>query len=558
MKHLPRLRAAAALICLFLPPTYSLAHNLDPTFGTGGWVIVGDQQTPGTLALQSDGRSLIGFFGNSGGYVLERLDETGATDPTWGPPCCTEPAPEYVVPVSFQHVVRPGCLQVQGTSRVLHCGIDTGALPAVLAYDELGRIDTTFGGAGTGIAAFSLASLLGSGVSAVPRTLVVGDGVVHVLLEVSGATFGGFPVVAVVARLDGDGVLDTDYGNGGFAIITDRRLGEPRISTYVHMSLAPDGAVFVAGWVPFAGTWLASVVRYRADGFWDSTYGTQGLGVGAQLPGDFPIDALEVSARSGNGAFLAWSPNQDGGAGSFADAWDSPISLVRLDVSGTRDPSFGTVTWDGGPSAGLQGLFEDGDGRLLLATQTLQPQAGAPEDLDPESSTPRLRRYLPSGQVDFCFGTSGEASYTAGALIDQQVGVDNTLPVLARDGSGLVWAFELDDTEALVGRIALPAEDAACLNDADGDSLVDFAEVNVYGTSPGAADTDGDGLSDADEVLVHGSDPLRVDTDGDGLGDGDEIDAGLDPLDGTDCPETLCPEGGVLKILLLRETAGVR
>lgn len=113
--------------------------------------------------------------------------------------------------------------------------------------------------------------------------------------------------------------------------------------------------------------------------------------------------------------------------------------------------------------------------------------------------------------------------------------------------------------------------------DADGDGLTDFEEVEVYGTDPDAADTDGDGvtdrdevafgsnpfdpskftpvqaglepgeatdgdadgdtLTDAEEVDIYATDPYDPDTDGDGASDYDEVWAGNDPLDsGTSAP----------------------
>ncbi len=44
-------------------------------------------------------------------------------------------------------------------------------------------------------------------------------------------------------------------------------------------------------------------------------------------------------------------------------------------------------------------------------------------------------------------------------------------------------------------------------SDTDGDSLSDYDESNIYGTSPYLADTDSDGVSDADEIAA-GTDPL--------------------------------------------------
>ena len=89
--------------------------------------------------------------------------------------------------------------------------------------------------------------------------------------------------------------------------------------------------------------------------------------------------------------------------------------------------------------------------------------------------------------------------------------------------------------------------------DTDDDGLSDGLEVNRYGSDPTAVDSDGDTLGDAEEVRG-GTSPSDSDTDNDGLDDGYEIAQGLDPTDGSDCPEWIC--GGGLKgwrLQLLRQ-----
>lgn len=91
--------------------------------------------------------------------------------------------------------------------------------------------------------------------------------------------------------------------------------------------------------------------------------------------------------------------------------------------------------------------------------------------------------------------------------------------------------------------------------DSDGDGLLDGQETltGVWagpedtGTDPRIADTDGDGLSDGVEnpdesfqdLEQPGTDPNEADTDLDGFGDASEINAGFDPTDPDDAPETL-------------------
>ncbi|MFA6423874.1 MAG: hypothetical protein WCV83_01005 [Candidatus Magasanikbacteria bacterium] len=54
-------------------------------------------------------------------------------------------------------------------------------------------------------------------------------------------------------------------------------------------------------------------------------------------------------------------------------------------------------------------------------------------------------------------------------------------------------------------------------------------------------DTDKDSLTDFDELYVYGTSPYLADTDSDGIPDGEEINRGLNPIcaEGTDCSFTL-------------------
>ena len=98
--------------------------------------------------------------------------------------------------------------------------------------------------------------------------------------------------------------------------------------------------------------------------------------------------------------------------------------------------------------------------------------------------------------------------------------------------------------------------------DSDGDGLSNEHEF-IIGTLLNDSDTDNDGVSDYDEVNFDGQapdynpavdlNPLDADSDDDGLNDGYELAEGLDPTDGSDCPQWVCGgglRGWRLKLLL--------
>jgi len=97
--------------------------------------------------------------------------------------------------------------------------------------------------------------------------------------------------------------------------------------------------------------------------------------------------------------------------------------------------------------------------------------------------------------------------------------------------------------------------------DSDSDTLSDFDEYSVYGTSPATPDSDGDVMDDAYE-LSHGFDPLdgadgQLDADGDSFSNTDEYLEGTDPNDGDSKPEVSIHsfEGGMPAGWMVPESA---
>ena len=121
--------------------------------------------------------------------------------------------------------------------------------------------------------------------------------------------------------------------------------------------------------------------------------------------------------------------------------------------------------------------------------------------------------------------------------------VDNTKATFSsrESGSGPVLSLSYDsDGDSIPdAEDAFPFDETEWI-DTDGDGVGNNSD----------ADDDGDGISDADELLI-GTDPLRIDTDGDSMPDGVELEEGLNPLDGSDCPDWYCGSSLPLKIVPL-------
>ncbi|MHA1185811.1 MAG: ABC transporter substrate-binding protein, partial [Candidatus Heimdallarchaeota archaeon] len=70
--------------------------------------------------------------------------------------------------------------------------------------------------------------------------------------------------------------------------------------------------------------------------------------------------------------------------------------------------------------------------------------------------------------------------------------------------------------------------------DSDGDGIMNYDEMIIYGTDTFKVDSDDDGISDYDEIFTTLTDPTNPDHDGDTMYDGFELANGLDPFNPAD------------------------
>ena len=99
------------------------------------------------------------------------------------------------------------------------------------------------------------------------------------------------------------------------------------------------------------------------------------------------------------------------------------------------------------------------------------------------------------------------------------------------DSPSEIEAIEIDPygNPSLMSLEDLTDPNALAEMDSDNDGITDLIETQ-NNLDPYSSDTDNDGLLDFDEINIYGTDPLKADSDGDGIFDGNEIFAGLDPL----------------------------
>jgi uncharacterized delta-60 repeat protein len=184
------------------------------------------------------------------------------------------------------------------------------------------------------------------------------------------------------------GALDPTFGSGG-------TVATPLAPAYA-LALQPDGKVVAAGTKPRGGgKYDFLVVRYRADGTLDPTFGSGGTVITEIGDPVFPVAIAEGVAVQTDGRIVAAGrANAGGGNMDFA--------LVRYDADGSLDPSFGSggkvTTGLSSPQDEARAVVIQPDGKIVVAGATWVGYQG---------EAIALARYDPDGTLDGTFGAGG-------------------------------------------------------------------------------------------------------------------------------------------------------
>lgn len=147
---------------------------------------------------------------------------------------------------------------------------------------------------------------------------------------------------------------------------------------------------------------------------------------------------------------------------------------------------------------------------------------------------------------EFDSDLSSETDLTDTQLRNLATGSNSITYTCAPPGSGYRMALDRDqDTLLNYDEISIHGSSPSAV-DTDGDQLSDADEVNIHNTLPGQADSDGDNINDNDEIFVTLTDPMNPDSDGDGISDGDELNAGTNPNDAAPELNVTSPTDGSL------------
>ncbi|HZU39310.1 MAG TPA: hypothetical protein VFA18_25515, partial [Gemmataceae bacterium] len=256
---------------------YNPNGSLDTSFGNGGTAttVFSNQIGISSLALQPDGKfvvagTLSSSTGTSSGLLL-RYNSNGTLDTTFANggivttaiPLGTSPSTSYLSVAVYPNAgtVNDGKIVATGIVPATASGGQHETEYAAARYNANGSLDTSFAG--------------GAGYETIPdpkftypqddaRALAIQpDG----KLLIAGDAYGPpNPCYSQVVRLNGDGSLDSTFGNGGFeytAIGTTTTGGT--YSRFWAMAIQPDGKILAAGMAEFGSQNKFTLARYLAS-----------------------------------------------------------------------------------------------------------------------------------------------------------------------------------------------------------------------------------------------------------------------------------------------------
>ncbi len=334
---------------------YKADGTLDNSFGNGGKIttdFAGSTDIGYSVTTDAQGRVLVGGYANNGStgadFAVVCYTADGTLDNSFGNggKVTTDFAGSsdvgYSVTTDAQGRVLVGGYAVNGS---------TGYDFAVVRYKADGTLDNSFGNGGKVTTNVAGSSDFGYSVTTDTQGRVLVSGHAN-----NGSTGADFAVV----RYTADGTLDNSFGNGGK--VTTNVAG----SSDVGFSVTTDtqGRVLVGGYAVNGSTGNDfAVVRYKADGTLDNSFGNGGK-VTTNVAGSSDVGFSVTTDTQGRVLVGGYAYNGSTGV---------DFAVVRYKADGTLDNSFGTngkVTTDlGGNSSdlGFSIAIDPATGRIAVA-----------------------------------------------------------------------------------------------------------------------------------------------------------------------------------------------
>ena len=407
------------------------AGSLDPTFGTNGiFTATTVRLFAAAVAIQTDGKIVVAggaVANNNFADTLIRLNPNGTLDTTFGSGgiVTIEPAGGF-----FALVIQPnGEIVAAGEGPTVN-----NAIVQVARFKTNGSLDPSFGSGGI------------TTTGAIPFTPFNATGALA--LQPNGEILVAASNPGVMARFTTSGQLDTTFGTGGVANLTNGgpSLAETAGPCPTRIAVQTSGTILVAAGVhsPTPGALAGIISRYNSNGSLDTTFGAGG----------------QVASVASASALLLQSNGKIVVAGTLTSKIAVPpaindvgFGIVRYSANGAIDSTFGTggvAVADFGATFPLSGAFAlaiQSNGDLVAGGAAgAQPTGG-------NTSSFGLARFTSAGVLDTTFGTGGEVTTT----FDNAPPAVSFVTGLAIQSDGKIVAvgtstFDIESSDAYVAR----------------------------------------------------------------------------------------------------------
>ena len=257
---------------------YNKDGSLDTGFGTGGIVTtsIGTMNDyANALGIQPDGRIVVAgrTFNNATNkydFVLVRYNANGTLDTTFGAAhtgiITTSISSGSVYDYAYALGIHPvGASDV----KIVAAGYTYNGSKydfSLVMYNTDGSLDTGFGAGGI------VTTSIGSGYDAAHALVIQPEGSSDFKIVVAGSTSTGSKYNFALAKYNANGTLDTGFGAGG---IVTTSIGNGFDSAYA-LGVDAGGKIVASGYSFNGSDYDFALVRYRANGTLDTSFGTGG------------------------------------------------------------------------------------------------------------------------------------------------------------------------------------------------------------------------------------------------------------------------------------------
>jgi uncharacterized delta-60 repeat protein len=493
---------------------YNTDGSLDSSFGSGGGVtfhfatrpaygyLYNDY--PGGVALDASGHILVaGSTFTDNGYTTDfavaRLNSDGSFDRSFGSGGKAILPPHFLPGGSY---AAASSVAVDASGHIVLAGRADGSFSdgnfgtrfAVARLNGDGSLDNSFGSGGETTVGFGTGYYQQDTASSVAC-----DASGHIIVAGTNGYIYGNNHFAV-ARLNGDGTPDGNFGSGGKAIVPQFSTGTSNDNDYASsLALDASGHVVLAGsdvgYFPSSSTYGSrfAVARLTADGRLDNSFGSAGQTTVSYGTGGLSEYANAAGvAVDASGRIVVAGTAGDGGYGYR-------FAVTRLNGNGNLDSTFSggkaLVSYGSGSVSPIAaGMALDASGRIVVAG-TIYTYNGYLPGI-------AVTRLGSDGNLDANWGSGGRVTAAIPAASNDYA---SSMTITQPDGKIIVVGTSYGPgTPYYAPRLALTRYNSDGSLDATfgqgGNAVFDY--YSSLFVSPSAVSVDGSG-----RILVVGSSP---------------------------------------------------